>query len=79
MRRCCCAGWRPISSAPINGMRLLLWHARRAEAVFGRWRGEQDEDITHWMLPPEGPDDDHVNACGSTQFLLVPREPGRTP
>lgn len=66
MRKPCCAGWRPILSAPTNGTRLLLWHARRKEAVLGRWRGEHDEDITHWMLPPEGPDDDDVGSFGPT-------------
>lgn len=54
----CCAGWRPIATAPTTGMRLMLWHAGRKEAVFGLWRGEDDADITHWKLPPIGPDED---------------------
>ncbi|MCD9086211.1 hypothetical protein [Stenotrophomonas sp. SY1] len=51
-------GWRPIATAPTNGRRLMLWHVGREEAVFGKWRGEEDHDITHWRLPPSGPSDD---------------------
>lgn len=48
-------GWKTIDTAPTNGRRLMLWHAGREEPVFGRWRGADDKDITHWKLPPDGP------------------------
>lgn len=49
--------WLPIGTAPTNGARLMLWHRGRSEAVFGRWHGEDDSDITHWQWPPRGPED----------------------
>jgi len=62
--------WQPISTAPKDGTRIMLWLSgpiRAPKAVFGKWykpssrsgywitEGSGLAKPTHWMLPPDPP------------------------
>lgn len=53
--------WEPISTAPRDGSRIMLWDSRDGGfPTFGSWRVGSEEEhgtITHWLplpTPPEG-------------------------
>lgn len=46
--------WRPISEAPQDGTRLMLWDSVSQRPVFGSWRGDNPA-ITHYAAEPAGP------------------------
>lgn len=53
--------WQPISTAPRDGSRIMLWDSRDGGfPTFGSWRAGSEEEhgtITHWLplpAPPEG-------------------------
>lgn len=52
--------WQPISSAPRDGTRVLLWNsADGGHAITGAWRlasAEDHETYTHWMPLPAAPE-----------------------
>ncbi len=47
--------WMPISAAPQDGRRLMLWDSVSKRPVFGAWRGENPA-ITHYAAEPAGPE-----------------------
>lgn len=47
--------WRPISEAPQDGKRLMLWDSVSKRPVFGSWRGDNPK-ITHFAAEPAGPE-----------------------
>ena len=58
--------WQPISTAPKDGTRIMLWlngPIRAPKAVFGKWvgfagwvtEGSGSAKPTHWMPLPEAP------------------------
>ncbi|HHA2975918.1 TPA: Lar family restriction alleviation protein [Stenotrophomonas maltophilia] len=46
--------WLPISWAPQDGTRLMLWDSVSKRPVFGSWRGGNPA-ITHYAAEPAGP------------------------
>ncbi len=46
--------WLPISVAPQDGTRLMLWDSVSKRPVFGSWRGDNPA-ITHYAAEPAGP------------------------
>lgn len=46
--------WLPISVAPQDGTRLMLWDSLSKRPVFGSWRGDNPA-ITHYAAQPAGP------------------------
>lgn len=47
--------WLPISWAPQDGTRLMLWDSVSKRPVFGSWRGDKPA-ITHYAAEPAGPE-----------------------
>jgi len=47
--------WKPISGAPQDGTRLMLWDSVSKRPVFGSWRGDNPA-ITHYAAEPAGPE-----------------------
>lgn len=47
--------WLPISAAPQDGRRLMLWDSVSKRPVFGSWRGGNPA-ITHYAAEPAGPE-----------------------
>lgn len=47
--------WLPITRAPQNGKRLMLWDSLSKRPVFGSWRGGNPA-ITHYADEPAGPE-----------------------
>ncbi len=47
--------WLPISAAPQDGTRLMLWDSVSNRPVFGSWRGDNPK-ITHFAAEPAGPE-----------------------
>ncbi|PJL51012.1 hypothetical protein B9Y60_14590 [Stenotrophomonas maltophilia] len=54
-RRAPAVEWRPISCAPQDGTRLMLWDSVSKRPVFGSWRGDNPK-ITHYAAEPAGPE-----------------------
>lgn len=50
-----CPDWKPISLAPRDGQRLLLWDSVSKRPVFASWRGGNPA-ITHYAAEPAGPE-----------------------
>ncbi|EKT4092707.1 TPA: hypothetical protein UOA80_001077 [Stenotrophomonas maltophilia] len=51
--------WLPISAAPQDGTRLMLWDSESKRPVFGSWRGDNPA-ITHYAAEPAGPEVAHA-------------------
>ncbi|EOW2136788.1 Lar family restriction alleviation protein [Stenotrophomonas sp. GD03908] len=49
--------WKPISDAPQDGTRLMLWDSVSKRSVFGSWRGDNPK-ITHYDAEPACPERD---------------------
>ncbi|MFL4510822.1 hypothetical protein ACJ6WJ_02640 [Stenotrophomonas maltophilia] len=47
--------WLPISAAPQDGTRLMLWDSESKRPVFGSWRCDNPK-ITHFAAEPAGPE-----------------------
>ncbi len=47
--------WSPISLAPQDGTRLILWDSVSKRPVFASWRGGNSA-ITHYAAEPAGPE-----------------------